>query len=534
MDAVELEVARNRVEGVAEEMGRVLVRTAFSPNIKEREDCSTALFTADGRMAAQAEHIPVHLGAMPDSVAAVAGREVEAGDVWMLNDPYRGGSHLPDVTLVSPVYVDGSHVGYAASRAHHADVGGSTPGSMPADSTSIHEEGLRIPPVRLVRDGAVVDDVFDVFLANVRAPDERRADVEAQIAANRRGVDRLRELSGELDLGTAFDEVIEYARERMRSEIERLDDGVYAAEDLLELPDGDVTVAVEIEVEGHEMTFDFEGTSDEVDGNLNAPPSVTRSAVYFVLRCLASGDVPVNHGCYADVDVSVPEGSLLDPNPPAAVAAGNVETGQRVADVVMEALRPASDSLPAQGQGTMNNTTVGTEEFAYYETVGGGQGASSRGPGPTGVHVGMSNTLNTPVEALERDYPLEVAEYAVRRRSGGEGRQRGGDGLVRSIRLLEDARVSLISGRRRRRPRGAEGGGDGARGRNLVDGEEVAGKYVGRLDAGSVVTVVSPGGGGWGAVGDSEDGGASGDGRASDVEADATDGPREDGLEEGR
>ena len=503
LSPVELELARNRLEGIAEEVGGVLVSTAYSPNIKERRDCSAALFDAEAHCVAQAAHIPVHLGAMPASVTAAARLGPREDEVVMLNDPFAGGTHLPDITLVSPVFVDDDHVGYVATRAHHADVGGTAPGSMPADSRTVHDEGLRIPPVCLVKDGEIDDGVLDLFLANVRGTDERRADLRAQLSANERGVERLSAYVEENKQGKrAFEALIEYAESRTREEINSLPDGTYEATERM---DGGLRVSVAVEIDGGGMTVDFAGTSNRHDGNLNAPRAVAESAVAFVVRCVTSDDVPPNAGSLAPVDVKVPSGCLLDPEPPAAVAGGNVETSQRVVDAVVEALRGATD-VPAQGQGTMNSVTVGNDGFSYYETVGGGAGASAERDGTDGVHVGMTNTLNTPVEALEREYPLRVEEYALRDGSGGEGRQEGGDGIIRSFVVLEGASVSFLTDRRETAPRGAEGGGNGATGENLVGGEKVGGRAVLEVDAGTVVEVRTPGGGGYGANDDGNEG----------------------------
>jgi len=499
LDPVELEIARNRLEGIAEEVGDVLVSTAFSPNIKERRDCSAAVFDADGRGVAQAEHVPVHLGAMPASVGAVTrlGTTPREGDVFILNDPYAGGTHLPDVTLVSPVFVDYGHVGYIATRAHHADVGGRVPGSMPADSSSVYEEGVRVPPVRLVESGETNDDVLDFFLANVRGREESLADLRAQLSANRRGVERLSEYVKEN--GTeAFGALVGYAERRTREALSGLPDGTSVAEESL---DGGDMIEAEIVVDGDGLVVDFAGTSPQDDGNLNAPPAVTESAVNFVVRCVVGDDVPPNAGSRAPVEVRVPEGSLLNPEPPSAVAGGNVETSQRVVDAVVEALREAVGDalkLPAQSQGTMNNVTVGNDGFTYYETVGGGAGATPEKDGTDAVHTGMTNTLNTPVEALEREYPLRVEEYSVREGSGGGGARRGGDGIVRSFRVLEDATVSFLTERRETRPSGAEGGGEGDSGVNLVNGEKVGGEAVVDAEAGVRVELRTPGGGGYG------------------------------------
>lgn len=509
-DAVELEIIRNQLESVATEMGQVLVRGAYSPNITERRDCSTALFDAAGRLVAQAEHIPVHLGAMPAAVDAVLDREPRPGDVFVLNDPFTGGTHLPDVTLVSPLsppeadVTDRDVVGYAVSRAHHADVGGMAPGSMPAGARDVHQEGVRIPPVRLVADGEYDEDVLSLLLANVRNPAERRADLRAQVAANERGQRRVGDLLADHGerLLAAFDAVIDYSRERVEAAVADFPDGAYHASDVMEgdgVTDADVRIEVTVTVDGASIDVDFAGTAAQVTGNVNAPLAVATSAVYYVVRCVTDPDVPPNHGCYEPITVRAPEGSLLNPRPPAAVVGGNVETSQRVTDVVFAALADAvPDRVPAGGQGTMNNLLVGDDAFQYYETIGGGAGARPDGDGLSGVQVGMTNTLNTPIEALEAEYPLRVEAYALRDGSGGDGRYRGGDGLVRELQLLTDATVSLLTERRRHAPRGLAGGADGQPGRNLIDGESVPAKITREVDAGTTVRIETPGGGGWG------------------------------------
>ena len=502
--AVELEILRNQLESVAEEMGQVLIRGAYSPNITERRDCSTALFDATGRMIAQAEHIPVHLGAMPEAVAAVREQDPRPGDVFVLNDPFSGGTHLPDVTVVAPVTHEGKIVAYTVSRAHHADVGGMSPGSMPAGARDIYQEGLRLPPVRLVAGGQRVDDVESLFLANVRNPRERRADLRAQQAANERGEQRVRELLEDHGgrLLAAFEAVIDYSRQRLEDEIREIPDGEYTASDVIEgdgVTDRAVPVEVTVRVDGPTVDVDFAGTADQVPGNVNAPLSVARSAVYFVVRCVTDPDIPPNHGCYDPVSVRAPAGSLLNPSPPAAVVGGNVETSQRVTDVVFAALAAAApDRVPAQGQGTMNNLIVGSGEFVYYETIGGGAGANPDSDGLSGVQVGMTNTRNTPIEALEGEYPLRVEEYALREHSGGAGQYRGGDGLVRALTVETDATVSLLTERRRRAPSGAAGGGDGSCGRNEIGGEDVPAKTTRTVPTGTTVRVETPGGGGYG------------------------------------
>jgi urocanate hydratase len=486
---IELQVIGSALSAVAEEMGAALVRSAFSANIKERRDCSTALFAADGRMIAQAEHIPVHLGAMPEAVAAVMRHDPRPGDVWILNDPYSGGTHLPDITLVSRTIL-----GFAVTRAHHADVGGREPGSLPADSTTLEEEGVVIPPTRLD------DHVLACLVARMRNPDERRGDLRAQLAAHRLAERRISELCarrGRHRVAAAMDELYAYSERRVRTAIAALPDGRYEAADVLEAQEGDLAIRAEVAISGDEIEIDFSGTAPQHPGNLNCPLAVTRSAAYFVVRCVTDPDVPASGGAFAPVTVLAPEGSLVNARPPAAVAAGNVETSCRVADVLFAALAQAVP-VPAQGQGTMNNLTVGNERFTYYETIGGGQGACPDADGPSAVHVTMSNTRSTPVEALELAHPLRVRRYALRVESGGEGAQRGGDGVVRELEALESCRFSIVSERRAHAPKGARGGGPGRPGRNLLNGTEIPAKATGTLTAGDVLTIETPGGGGWG------------------------------------
>ena len=506
LDPVTLSVLASALVGIAEEMGAVLIRGSYSSNIKERRDCSTALFDAQGRMVAQAEHIPVHLGAMPEAVAAIMGRDPEPGDVFAINDPYSGGTHLPDVTLVSPVAPDGEIIGYAVTRAHHSDVGGMRPGSAPSDSREIFQEGIIIPPVRLVRGGEYVDDVLALLLANVRTPAIRRGDLRAQIAANQIADQRIGELMerrGKETVLAAFDEVISYTERRTRDVVRNLPDGEYWAEDFMEgdgTVDQDIPIRVKITISEDSMSIDFSGTADAVGGNVNCPLAVTRSACYFALRVLLPGDVPANAGTYAPLDIEAPDGSLVNARSPSAVVAGNVETSSRIADTVLSALSGAT-MLPAQGQGTMNNLVIGGPGWTYYETIGGGQGASQRGPGPSGVHVGMSNTLNTPIEAFEMEYPMRVERYELLYGSGGDGEQRGGDGIVRAVLVLEPASLSLLTDRRRHGPHGACGGAPGRVGRNLLGGEELPPKVSREMEEGDVVTVETPGGGGYGHAG---------------------------------
>ena len=505
LDPVTLSVLASALTGIAEEMGSVLIRSAYSSNIKERRDCSTALFDARGRMVVQAEHIPVHLGAMPEAVAAVMRRDPKPGDVFAINDPYSGGTHLPDITLVSPISSGESVIGYGVTRAHHSDVGGNRPGSMPSDSTEIYQEGLIIPPVRLVEEWQTVDDILDLILANVRTPAIRRGDLRAQIAANRVAQERMCELIDRRGLKTvlaSFAEVIAYAERRTRECIRQLPDGVYVAESEIE-GDGTVTddipIRVMVTISGDSVVMDFAGTADAAVGNVNCPLAVTRSACYFALKVLLPADVPANAGSQIPVTVLAPEGCLVNARRPAAVVAGNVETSQRLADTVLLALGQAAD-VPAQGQGTMNVVVIGGSRWTYIETLGGGQGASRRGPGPSGVHVGMSNTLNTPIEALELEYPIRVERYELAYGSGGSGKHQGGDGIVRSLRILEPATLSLLTDRRSHAPAGAHGGEHGRPGRNLLDEETLPAKVSRALEPGNLVTVSTPGGGGWGPV----------------------------------
>ncbi|HEX2466814.1 MAG TPA: hydantoinase B/oxoprolinase family protein [Solirubrobacterales bacterium] len=498
LDPVALQVLIGALRAACEEMGAVLVRSAHSANIKERRDCSSALFDAAGELVMQAEHIPVHLGSMPDAVAAVLDEAHAPDDLWVLNDPFRGGTHLPDITLISPVFADGdAPLGFAASRAHHADVGGPTPGGMPVDSTRIEDEGVVIPPTR-VDDEALAD-----LASRMRAPQQRLADLRAQRAANLTGVRRLLDLAarhGVAFLRAGMAEILDYAERRTRARLAELPDGSYEADDVLEGgPDGetDLALMVTATVSGDRLRLDFAGTDPQVEGNLNCPLSVTKSAAFFAVRVLADPDAPPSAGAHRPVEVSAPEGCLLNARLPAAVAAGNVETSSRVADLVLAALGRATPA-PAQGQGTMNNLTLAGEGFTYYETVGGGQGACPGADGPSGVHVAMSNTLNTPVEALETEYPLRVRELGIRRGSGGAGRQRGGDGIVREIEALEPMRFTLLTERRRHAPRGRDGGDDGQPGRNLLNGQELPSKAAGDLSDGDSLRLETPGGGGLG------------------------------------
>jgi len=526
LDPAGLQVLIAGLSGVAQEMGAVLQRAAFSPNIKERADCSAAVFDARGRLLAQAEHIPVHLGSMPASVAAVierfggtgpgGGDGLAPGEQAIVNDPYRGGTHLNDITVVAPCWVDGELVGWVANRAHHADVGGAAPGSLPADATEIHQEGLRLPPVRLT------PDVRDVVLAASRTPWERAGDLDAQVGANVVGVERLARFAGR-----PFAEVLDHGERRCRAALSALADGTWRAEDVLDstgpAPDQQrpATIRCAVTKVGGAITFDFTGTDDQRRGNTNAVRSVTVSAVAYVLRSVVDHGLPANAGVMRAVEVVAPAGSIVAATFPAAVGAGNVEVSQRVVDVCMKALAAGlPDRVPAASQGTMNNVLVGNHDpaapWVYYETVGGGQGGRPPRPGTvgaapqrgmSGVHTGMTNTRNTPVEALERSYGLRVRALRLWP-SGGVGAAPGGDGIERELELLEDVTLSLITERRVSAPWGLRGGGDGRSGENwlLPGGSEAAAirlpdKVTLALRAGDVVRLRTPGGGGWGVPG---------------------------------
>ena len=568
-DPIELEVFKNLYHSIAEEMGAALRRTAFSPNIKERRDYSCAVFDGTGDVIAMGDHMPVHLGSMPMSVqAAIAACAMEPGDVVMLNDPFRGGTHLPDITLVAPVYVRAEtpkqkrtfaargrwrprHISrsgfpdyYVASRAHHADVGGAYAGSMGL-CREIYQEGLRIPPVKIVRAGAMDRDVLALLLNNVRTPEEREGDLGAQIAACHTGAERLREVCSRYGVSTAkraAAELLEYSEELMRAFLRGVPAGTYRAEEFL---DGDgirerpVKIAVSVKVHpgssartvrrqdavataGEDaratrigrprqiVTVDFTGSDPQVQGSVNAVAAITYSACFYVFRCLLAEDVPATAGLMRPVRVIAPQGTVVNARPPAAVAGGNVETSQRIVDALLRALAPAIPGrIPAAASGTMNNLTIGGidprtgEPFAYYETIAGGMGARPGKAGVAGVHTHMTNSLNTPAEALEYAYPLRVRRYSLRPGSGGEGKFRGGDGIVREIEVLTDCEVTLLSDRRSRGPWGLAGGDDGAPGKAWVirrDGsaQEMPGKFSTRLQAGERIKIESPGGGGWG------------------------------------
>lgn len=515
-DAIGLEVFRHRCTMIAEEMGAALGRSAFSANIKERRDFSCAVFDAEGRMIAQAAHIPVHLGAMPRSVeAALAQHELVPGDVVVVNDPYLGGTHLPDLTTVAPVFVGGQVVGYTATRAHHADIGGMVPGSMPM-SREVYQEGLIIPPVKLVAGGVLNEALVALICRNSRTPDERWGDLAAQLACHRVGEQRLLALAarqGVARVQRGMHALLAYGERHMRALLATIPDGTYLFADALDddgIDVGPVPICVRICVVGDAATIDFTGSAPQCRGPLNAPRAVVESAVLYCFRCLGSADMPASAGAFAPLTIIVPEGSVLCPRPPAPVAGGNVETSQRVVDVIFGALAQAlPDRVPAASAGTMNNVTFGGvnaagKPFAYYETLGGGMGARPGADGLDGVQTHMTNTLNTPIEVLERLFPVLVRSYGLRRGSGGRGIHRGGDGLVREIAFLVSATVSLLTDRRVQAPYGLQGGACGAPGVNmLLDGEPqvLPGKWSAEVAAGAVLRIETPGGGGWGAGG---------------------------------
>ncbi|MGE0798481.1 MAG: hydantoinase B/oxoprolinase family protein [Lautropia sp.] len=521
LDAATLEVLRNALDATAEEMGAVLRRTAFSPNIKERMDASCAVFDRHAQLVAQAEHVPVHLGSMLSALkpTLAAAEPLAAGDVLVVNDPFVAGAHLPDVLFVSAIYVGELHVGYVAARAHHSDVGGMEPGSMPGNSREIWQEGLVIPPVLLYRGGVLQADVERLILANVRTPLERRGDLNAQLACLRVGERRIVELAAKYGVDVllrGLDALLEYAARRMRNRIAQFPPGVYRAADALD-EDGigadPVPIEVAITIDGERMVIDFAGSSPQRPGNINAVAPMTHSAVYYALKMVTDATIPANAGAFWPVEIRIPEGSVLDARAPAAVCAGNTETTQRVADVVLKAMAAcAPDRVPAASQGTMNLIGIGGldprsgRRYAYVETIGGGQGGRPMGAGQDGIQCNMTNTMNTPVEALEIGYPLRVERYELREGSAGAGKHRGGLGVVRALQVLgHEARVSLQSDRRRFNPYGLHGGQPGQLGRNLVidaggQAHDQPGKVTVTLKAGETVVIETPGGGGWGAA----------------------------------
>ncbi len=533
-DPVRLEIFKHLFAAIAEEMGTVLRKASYSPNIKERRDYSCAIFDAHAQMIAQAAHIPVHLGSMPLSVEAAVEHfsgDLHPGDVVVLNDPFRGGTHLPDITMVSPVFlpsfnagVSGNKlVGFVASRAHHADVGGMTPGSMPV-GREIYQEGLIIPPVKMVRFGRMDQDLLMLILANVRTPLERQGDLSAQIAANQRGAQRFTDLLsryGLEEVAAVEEQLLAYTERMTRRLFESIPDGVYRFADRLDddgVSDEPVPIMVAVTIHGDSALVDFTGSAPQQAGSVNAVLAITLSAIYYVFRCLLGLDVPNNSGCLIPIEVIAPPGTVINALSPAPVAGGNVETSQRIVDVLLGALSQACpEKIPAASQGTMNNLTIGGRRpsspangsgggiggpFAYYETIGGGMGARPSSNGPSALHSHMTNTLNTPIEALEYAYPLQVLRYEIRSGSGGGGKFHGGDGIIREIQVLTDCQVTLLSERRKFPPYGLDGGEPGRTGRNILirDGAQISlpGKGSVELHAGDILSIHTPGGGGYG------------------------------------
>ena len=518
-DPIQLEIYKHLFAAIAEEMGVTLRKASYSPNIKERRDFSCAIFDSQANMIAQAEHIPVHLGSMPLSVSAATQQflDLTPGDMIILNDPFRGGTHLPDITLVSPMFLGNrtSPFSFVASRAHHADVGGMTPGSMPV-AREIYQEGLIIPPLRIMQAGKINQAILDLILANVRTPDERFGDLWAQIAANKRGVERLTEMAthyGQQKVSDYMQHLLAYTERMTRNLLENLPDGKYSFMDYLDndgISEDPVPIRVEITISGDQAKVDFKGSAPQQKGSINAVYAITLSAVYYVFRCLLGLDVPNNSGCLAPIQVHAPRGSVVNALSPSPVAGGNVETSQRIVDVLLGALAQAAGErkIPAASQGTMNNTSIGgfdpqrDRSFAYYETIAGGMGARPNANGPSAIHSHMTNTLNTPVEALEYAYPLRVTRYEVRRGSGGAGKFNGGDGIRRDIQVLVESQVTLLSERRVFSPYGLAGGSSGKCGENYIirQNQEIPlpGKGTFELQAGDILSIRTPGGGGFG------------------------------------
>lgn len=522
-NAVDLEIFRNLFVSIADEMGAVLRKTAFSANIKERRDYSCAVYGKSGETIAMGDHMPVHLGAMPLSVQhALEAFRLGPGDVAIVNDPFRGGTHLPDITAVSAVFLGKSTTPefYVANRAHHADVGGMSPGSMPL-AREIYQEGLRIPPVLLMEKGKVRRDVMEIILANVRTPDERQGDLLAQAMANRRGEERLREIVARYGLARvrrSAADLLDYSERLTRAMLREIPDGEYFFEDFLDddgVTDEPVRIAVTLRIRGDRVDVDFTGSSPQVAGSVNANYAIAVSAAMYCFRCLIRSEAPYNAGLLRPIRVIAPERSVVNAGPPAAMAAGNVETSQRITDVILGALSNAlPDRIPAASSGTMNNLSFGGWDtlrgraFAYYETIAGGMGASARGPGRSAIHTHMTNSWNTPIEAFEHEYPVRVTAYGIREGSGGAGKFAGGDGIVRELEFLEDAEVTILSDRRKRGPYGLQGGAAGAAGRNGIltdsDYKELPSKTRANVRRGQRLRIETPGGGGFG----SDDGSA--------------------------
>lgn len=514
-DPIELELFKNIFVSISEEMGAVLGRTSLSPNIKERKDFSCALFNQKGETFAQGAHIPVHLGAMPLSVqASLRAVSFENGDLVILNDPYRGGTHLPDITCISPVFIDKKLTFFVANRAHHSDVGGMTPGSMPL-ATEIFQEGIIIPPLKLIQRGKLENDILNLILANVRTPEERRGDLLAQIASNEKGKQRLEEIIKKYGLKTIlrYTQLIQsYTEKILRETIKDIPDGTYSFADCMDddgIKDKPIKIGVKITIKNDEAIIDFSPSASQVEGSVNANYAVTCSAVLYVFRCLVEEDIPFNTGLMRPLKIIAPKGTIVNAQYPAATAGGNVETSQRIVDVLLGALSQAiPQKIPAASSGTMNNVAFGgydpskNRNFAYYETIGGGMGGSSDHPGLSGVHTHMTNSLNTPLEALENYLPLKIRRYCMRRGSGGEGKNKGGEGIIREYEFFVPAQVTIISERRKFAPYGVHGGEDGKRGKNVLFSKgkkiDLNSKVNLKVGPGDVLHIETPGGGGYG------------------------------------
>ncbi|UCE09226.1 MAG: hydantoinase B/oxoprolinase family protein [Candidatus Thorarchaeota archaeon] len=518
-DPIAFEVIKNMLISISREMSHSLMRSAFSPNIKERRDHSCAVFDATGQLVAQSEDIPVHLGAMPLSVKSCIsnlGKDLEEGSMALHNDPFTGGSHLPDLTLVAPVCIKDERVAFVANRAHHADVGGVSPGSMPGMSTTIFEEGVLISPRIIVKTGTLIPETVEDLLTKTRTPDERLGDLSAQIAANNVGIRRVHEAASKLGLSNILRTMVDlraYSMERMKRVLKQHEGRSAEFTDYMD-SDGagteDIPIKTQLVFKNSGVQVSFEGTADQVAGNVNCPMASTLSSVYFVFLSQFGSGIPINEGCWTCIEVDVPEGSMLNPRFPAAVSAGNVETSQRIVDVILGALAQVMpDDTVAASQGTMNNLTVGGRDperdslFSFYETIGGGTGAFRGMEGTSSIHSHMTNTLNTPIESLESEYPMRVVRYGIREGSGGRGKWNGGQGVVREIEILaEDCTVSIQSERRSRGPWGLQGGLEGAPGQNtlVVEGIEskLPAKFTRQVPRGAVIRIETPGGGGWG------------------------------------
>ncbi|MFO7881996.1 MAG: hydantoinase B/oxoprolinase family protein [Kosmotogaceae bacterium] len=515
INPIKLEIFKNKFSSIAEEMGVALYKTAFSPNIKERKDHSCAIFDKKGDMIAQAAHIPVHLGSMPLSVKSVISMvTMDEGDMVFVNDPFMGGTHLPDITVVAPVVIDDEILFYVANRAHHSDIGGISAGSMPLSNT-IFQEGLIIPPTKIIKKGKLQEEILNLIVANVRTPTERHGDFEAQIMANMTGIKRLKELShlyGKTSVAFLSKKLIEYSENIIKETILMIPDGEYSFVDYMDDDGFDtkkININAQIIIKDEKAIVDFTGSHRQVKGSINAVRAITLSAVIYVFRSLTEEDIPTNAGCLRPIEVIIPEGTIVDAKYPCAVAGGNVETSQRIVDTLFGALSKAvTDIIPAASQGTMNNLSIGgydsnkKENFTYYETIGGGNGASKYSAGESGIHSHMTNTMNTPIEAMEFEYPLRVKRYGIRKESGGEGIHRGGDGIIREIEVLNDAETTVLSERRVFEPYGLKGGNNGRKGINkIISGNnerKLPGKFHHFLKKGDIIHIETPGGGGYG------------------------------------